>query len=198
MLRVLVFVSLVVASFAADAQYRRQQPASLTSYTYVEGSFGRIDLDDTSLDVDGDGPGIAVSFSVNENFHVFGQFLTADANFGVDVDILEFGGGYHNDISRYLNVYGNVGFLKLEAAANLIGRADEDGLFGGIGVRGMVSEAVELYGGLDYIDFDNSDGQTRSTAGFHLSLTESFGVGLKAIFWDDVNIFQVNARVYFE
>ena len=31
-----------------------------------------------------------------------------------------------------------------------------------------------------------------------MRLTEILGVGLKATFWDDVNIYQFNARFYFE
>ena len=67
-----------------------------------------------------------------------------------------------------------------------------------MGLRGAVSEAVELYGGLDYIDFDEADGETRANAGSLLALNERLGVGIEANLWDDVNIFQLHARYYFE
>ncbi len=168
------------------------------NYDYVQGTFGRVDLDGSGLDADGDGLGFSASFSINDDFHVFGEYQTADLNFGVDVNILELGGGYHTDISPYLSLNANVGYLEVEASASGIGSADADGLFVGLGLRGEVSDAVELYGGLDYIDFDGADGETRANAGFILSLTDALGVGIEANLWDDVNIFQLHARYYFQ
>jgi len=190
MLRSLVSVLLIALSLSVNAQ--------TVSYDYIQGSFGRVDLDGSGLDADGDGLGLTASFSINNDFHVFGEYQTADLNFGVDVTILELGGGYHTQISPHLSVNANVGYLKIDAAASGIGSADADGLFVGLGMRGAVSEAVELYGGLDYIDFDNADGETRANAGFILALTDALGVGIEANLWDDVNIFQLNARYYFE
>lgn len=190
MLRSLVSALLLALSVSVSAQ--------TISYDYIQVSFGRVDLDGAGLDADGDGLGISGSFSLNDDFHVFGEYQTADLNFGVDVDILEIGGGYHTEISPHLGLYANVGYLEIEASAAGIGSADADGLFVGLGMRGAVSEAVELYGGLDYIDFDGTDGETRANAGFILSLTEELGIGIEASLWDDVNIFQLNARYYFE
>jgi hypothetical protein len=51
---------------------------------------------------------------------------------------------------------------------------------------------------LDYIDFDEADGETRANAGSLLALNERLGVGIEANLWDDVNIFQLHARYYFE
>ena len=186
MLRSVLITLLVAVSASAGAQG--------IDYDYVQGSYGRVDLDSVGLDVDGDGFGLSASFSIDENFHVFGEYQTADFNFGADLDLMELGVGYHTDISPNLGVYANLGYVDLETN---VGGGD-DGFSAGLGLRGAVSDAVELYGGLDYIDFDNSDSETRSTAGFILALTQRFGLGLKASFWDDVNIYQVNARLYFE
>jgi len=145
---------LMVILFAFSASVGAQG----TNFNYVQGSYGRVDLDDAVVDVDGDGLGVSASLEIDENFHVFGEYQTADIDFGVDLTLMSIG----------------------------------------IGLRGAVSEAVELYGGLDYIDFDDSDSETRANAGFILSLTETLGVGLRATLWDDVNVFQINARLYFE
>jgi opacity protein-like surface antigen len=182
-------VILVVFSASVGAQG--------TNFNYVQGSYGRVDLDDAVLDVDGDGLGVSASFEIDENFHVFGEYQTADIDFGVDLTIMELGVGYHTNISPHMDVYANLGYVDFEADAG-IGSADDSGFSIGIGLRGAVSEAVELYGGLDYIDFDDSDSETRANAGFILSLTETLGVGLRATLWDDVNVFQVNARLYFD
>ena len=189
MLRSVLVVILVAFSASVSAQG--------SNYNYLQGSYGRVDLDDSVLDVDGDGLGLSGSFEIDENFHIFGEYQTAEMNFGIDLEIMEIGVGYHTNVSPNMDVYANLAYIDIEADAG-IGSADDSGFSLGIGLRGAVSEAVELYGGLDYIDFDESDSETRANAGFLLSLTETLGVGLKATLWDDVNVFQVNARLYFE
>jgi hypothetical protein len=107
------------------------------------------------------------------------------------------GAGYHTSISNNLDMYANLGYLKFETDGGA-SSADDDAFTVGLGLRGAVSDAVELFGGLDYVDFDNSDSETRANAGFVMALTDTIGVGLKATFWDDVNIYQLNARLYFD
>jgi len=166
------------------------------NYDYIQGSYGEMDLDPGGFD--GDGFGLSASFGVADNFHLFGEYQTADIGFGVDLNLLELGGGYHTEISPNLNMYANLGYINVELDGGGLGGGDQDGLFVGLGLRGMVSDDVELYGGLDYIDFDESGGEVRSTAGFMFTLTDSVGVGLKASLWDDINIYQLNVRLYFQ
>ena len=186
MMRSILAILLIAFSVSVNAQGH--------NYNYVQGSYGRVDLDVPGLDVDGDGFGFAASFAIDENFHIFGSYQTADFNFGVDLDLMEFGAGYHTDISPNLDVYANLGYLEFDAG----GGSDEDAFTIGLGLRGYVSDAVELYGGLDYVDFDDSDSETRANAGFMMGLTENLGVGIEASFWDDVNIYLLSARYYFE
>ena len=188
MVRSIVLMLLVAFSASVSAQG--------LSYNYVQGSYGRVDLDGPGLNVDGDGLGLSALFAIDDNFHVFGEYQTADMDFGVDLSLLELGAGYHTNISPNLDVYANLGYVNVEADAGFAS-SDEDGFSIGLGLRGGVSEAVELYGGLDYVDFD-TDSETRANAGFVLALNSNWGVGMKATFWDDVNIYQLNARWYFE
>jgi len=188
MLRSVFMVILIAFSATVAAQG--------TNFNYVQASYGRVDLDASSLDVDGDGLGVSGSLEIDENFHVFGDYQAADIDFGTDLTILEIGVGYHTNLSPFMDVYANLAYIDIEADA-LIGSADDSGLSMGIGLRGSISEAVELYGGLDYIDFNDSDSETRANAGILLSLTETLSLGLRATLWDDVNVFQINARMYF-
>ena len=87
MLRSILITLLVAFSASVGAQG--------IDYDYMQGSYGRVDLDSVALDVDGDGFGLSASFSIDENFHVFGEYQTADLNFGADLDLLELGVGYH-------------------------------------------------------------------------------------------------------
>ena len=168
------------------------------SYNYLQGSFGQVDVDDAGIDVDGDGLGISGLFAIDQNFHLFGEYQTADLDFGVDLNTWEFGVGYHSSMSPNLDVIGNLGYFNVELDTPGFGSPDDGGLLVGLGLRGKVSSAVELYGGLDYVDFDDSDGETRAHAGFLLGLTPTFGLGLKLSLWDDFNIYQLNARIEFD
>jgi hypothetical protein len=205
MLRSVLLMFLVAFSVSVNAQG--------VNYNYVQGSYGLVNLDGPGLDVDGDGFGLSASFAIDENFHVFGEYQSADSSFVGDLDLMEFGVGYHTNISPNMDVYANLGYLEFETygggggggcpigvacTSSGGGAGDNDALAVGLGLRGAVSEAVELFGGIDYIEFDDSHNETRANAGFVLRLTEKLGVGLKATFWDDVNIYQFNARFYFE
>jgi hypothetical protein len=185
MLRSILTILLVAFSVSANAQGH--------NYNYLQGSYGRVDIDSAGQDADGEGLGLAASFAIDEYFHVYGEYQTADFSPG-DIDLLEIGIGYHTNISPNLDVFANLGYLEFDAS----GSADDDAFSIGLGLRGAVSDAVELYGGLDYVDFDDGDGETRANAGFMMNLTGSLGVGIKASFWDDVNIYQLNLRYYFE
>ena len=203
MLRSVLLMFLVTFSVSVNAQG--------VSYNYVQGSYGLVNLDGPGLDFDGDGFGLSASFAIAENFYVFGEYQAADSNFVGDLDLMELGVGYHMDISPNMDVYANLGYLEFETygggggcpigvacTSGGGGAGDDDALAVGLGLRGAVSEAVELFGGIDYIEFDDSHNDTRANAGFVLHLTEKMGVGLKATFWDDVNMYQFNARFYFE
>ncbi|MGY8794435.1 MAG: hypothetical protein ACKVJN_04800, partial [Woeseiales bacterium] len=126
MLRSLISILLLLLSVSVSAQ--------TVSYNYIQATFGRVDLDSTNFDADGDGIGFAASFSIDDDFHVFAEYQTADLNFGVDVTILEFGGGYHTEIWPNINLSANVGYLEIDGSG--IGSANPDGLFVGLGLRG--------------------------------------------------------------
>ena len=106
MLRSLVSILLLVLSVSVSSQ--------TVSYDYIQASFGRVDFDSNNFDADG--LGFSASFSIDDDFHVFGQHQTADLSFGVDINILELGGGYHTEISRNLNLSANVGYLEINGS----------------------------------------------------------------------------------
>ncbi len=70
-------------------------------------------------------------------------------------------------------------------------------MLAGIGLRAALTDRVELYGGLDYIDFD-SDGETRFNAGFLFGITDTITAGAKASIWEDIDVYQLNVRFDFE
>lgn len=183
---------IILAMFSASAA------AQGLSYNYVQGSYGRVDLDDSTFNADGDGLGINGSYAFSENFHLAGEYQTAEMDSGVDLSLLEINLGYHATISENLDLVAQIGYLNVDVDASGIVAADDDGFLIGGGVRAALADNVELNGGLDYVDFDAGDGEMRANAGFLIGLTDELAVGLKATFWDDVNIYQISLRLYFE
>ena len=168
-------------------------------YTYLQGSYGQITFDDALLDVDGDGFGISGSYAATDSIHIYGEYQTADLDFGVDLDFLEAGVGYHMSVSERLDIVAELGYIQVELGAPGFPSFDEDGLTLGVALRGMASEALELNGGVDYVEFNDADadGETRFNVGFQYNFTETFSAGASATVWDDFNIIKLSARYNF-
>ena len=166
-------------------------------YNYLQGSYGTASIDDSVIDVDGDGFGISGSFAFANNFHASAEYQTLGMDFGVDLNVLEVAFGYHTSLSENLDFTAQLGFLNAEIDAGAGGSVEDDGLLAGIGLRAAMTDRVELYGGLDYIDFD-SEGETRFNAGFLFGITDTITAGAEASIWEDINVYQLNVRFDFE
>ena len=166
-------------------------------YNYLQVSYGAVSFDDSIIDVDGDGLGVAGSYGFHPDFYVAGEYQTADMDFGIDLNILELAVGYHTPLSDQLDFTAELGWVEAEVDSGF-GSADDDGFMLGAGLRGQLTDAVELNGGIDYIDFDQGGGETRANAGFLFDLTETLTVGAEASFWDDINVYQLNLRWDFQ
>ena len=189
MARSILLIFLVVFSASVGAQ--------ALSYDYLQASYGTASIDDPVLNIDGDGFAISGSFAFSNDFYVSAEYQTIGMDFGVDLNVLEAAFGYHTSLSENLDFTAQLGFLNAEVEASGFGSVDDDGLLAGIGLRAAVTDRVELYGGLDYIDFD-SDGETRFNAGFLFGITDTITAGAKASIWDDIDVYQLNVRFDFE
>ena len=153
MTRSVLVLFLCVFSSAASAQF--------LGYQYIQGGLGKVDIDSSLANTEGDGLSITGSMIINQHFHVSGDFQTTDLNSGGDLDLLEIRGGYHATISPSLDVVGQVGYAMIEHS----GVFDSSGFIVGLGLRGALNNNMELYGGLDYVNLDDIDSQTRANAG---------------------------------
>ena len=185
MTRSVLVLFLCVFSSAASAQN--------LGYQFIQAGLGNVDIDSSLANTEGDGLSISGSMIINKDFHVAGEYQTTDLDSGGDLDLLEIRGGYNATISPNLDIVGHVGYAMIEHS----GVFDSSGFVVGLGLRGGLNRNMELYGGLDYVNLDDIDSQTRASAGFLLNLTENLGIGMRAVLWDDFNQFQINARFYF-
>ena len=169
------------------------------SYNYVELGYQHAELDGdfAGISVDGDGFGISGSFEVGESWFIAASYDTLGFDFDVDLDQLAVGGGFYMDLSDRADFYAALSYIQAEISAPGLGSADEDGYGVAVGVRGMVTDKVELNGSLSYSDLgDGADG-TSFGAGALYSFTETFALGVALETDDDVTVYGIGARFYF-
>jgi hypothetical protein len=165
-------------------------------YNFVQASYGQYDID--GVNVDGDGFGIGGSVAISDRFHLFGSYATADFDFGVDMNTLTAGLGYNTPINDAVDIIASVAYVSAEVKVPGFGSVDDNGYGLGLGLRGMASPAVELNGGISYVDFGgNSDSDTSFGAGFLYHFSEAFALGLSGDWGDDVSSYQLNGRLSF-
>lgn len=172
--------------------------AETPSYNYIEGYYQRVEIDDDFVpSLDGDGFGVGGSYEIAENWHVFGGYSTFGLDFDVDLKELAIGAGYHADISDAASFYTNLAYIDAEIDVLGLGSIDDNGYGVMVGVRGMVSERLELDGNLSYVDLgDGSDGTAFGASALY-ALSDSFSLGLTAGFDEDATTYGLVGRFYF-
>lgn len=191
MYRFIAVLSLLTLSVPAMAQG--------VSYNYIQGTYQQVDLDDdsSSLDVDGDGFGIAGSFEIGDQFHVFGGYNATGFDFDVDLDELTIGGGFHTSLTDKVDFVANLAWVQFDVSTPF-GSADEDGIGASIGLRGMATPNFELAGAIQYVDLGSDAGDDTSIIGeAWYSFTPQFAVGVNLGLGDDITRYGLGARVYF-
>jgi opacity protein-like surface antigen len=169
------------------------------SYNFIELGYQKADLDDdlAGFSVDGDGFGIGGSFEVGESWFIGVGYSTIGFDFGIDLDQISVGGGYHAGLSDRTDFFATLSYLSVEVSASGFGSIDEDGYGVAIGVRSMLTDNVELNGSLGYSDLgDGADG-TAFNVGALYSFTESFAVGFDIGIEEDFTLYGIGGRFYF-
>ena len=186
MLRSLGLISLL--ALAAPAM------ADDLSYNFLEFGYAQIDVDD--LNVDGDGFAIGGSFEVGDQMFVSAGYGAADLDFGIDLDELFVGLGFHTPVGDNVDFVGTISYVSVEASAGGFS-ADDDGFGASVGLRAMVSDVVELAGGINYVDLSDSGDDTSFGGSAWYYFTDTFALGLQADFGDDISSYGIGARLFF-
>lgn len=166
------------------------------SYNYLQVGYQKAELDVDGFDIDGDGFGIGGSFELNDNFFALVDYGTADFDFDVEASTLSAGVGYHSGISPTTDFFVALSFVKAEVEIPGFGSVDEDGFGATIGLRGMISDQVELFGAVSYVDLGNDD-NTSIGGGAWYKLTDTFALGANLQTDEDVTSYGVAARLHF-
>ena len=149
-----------------------------------------------NYDKDVDGVALRASFEITDQVFVFGSFSNQSTSiFDNDVDLMSFriGAGYAWPIAKNVDVFGKVGYGRVEAdvpGPNL----SDDGYTLGVGMRGRVLEQLELEGAVNYTDLNDSGDDTSLGLAARYFFTPRFAGGLEGEFGDNVDTYGVNVR----
>jgi hypothetical protein len=157
------------------------------------------------VDVDGDGLGIRGSFELTPAFHLFASYAdqSFDVGAGADVDgqSLSVGAGYAWTLHPQVDLVGNVAYLRDEYDVQLSGVGsgsfEDDGFGVGGYVRGRPIEQLELTGGLNFVDYDETGSDTFFTAGARFFFTPMFAAGLDISLNSDNTTYILGGRINF-
>lgn len=169
------------------------------SYSYIEAGYQEVDLDaGGGINADGDGYGVAGSVAVSDNWFIFASYSDFDLESVIDLSSLSAGAGYHSAISGRTDWFAALSYETAEVSAPGFGSFDDNGYGVTLGLRSMVSESLELYGNVGYVDLgDGADG-TAFGAGLWYTVAGNFALGLGASFDDDVTVYGAGFRLYFD
>jgi hypothetical protein len=191
--RTLPLMAVLLLPAVGLAQETQIQPFN---YSYVELSYDESDFDlGGGGDIDGDGLTVSGSYEINDDWHAYASYGSADLDFGIDIDTLAIGAGYRYPLQDDLDIYGRVLYISSDVDAPGPGDADEDGLGLQVRLRFRVSDEFEVEGGIQHVDVFDSDTSLQAMARYHF--TENFSAGIALTFAGDTDTFGINARYSF-
>lgn len=158
------------------------------SYNYVYLGLGTVDVDNSNND--GTGLGIGGTYAVNDQFHVFGDYQSAD------LTTWDAGLGYHMGLNEKVDLVASLSYnyFKIDVGG---GSADDSGLGLGVGLRFAAGNDMEVDAGIDYVDYSDSGSDTAFSAGFLYNFNTQFTVGLHGSWGNNFSSYVFSGRYYF-
>jgi hypothetical protein len=172
------------------------------SYNYIELGYQKIDFDEElspGVSIDGDGFGVAGSFEVGESWFVGVGYSQADFDLGIDsidFDEIAAGIGWHTTMSNNSDFYALLQYVRAEASLSGFPSVDEDGIGFEIGVRGMVTDNIEIGGSIGYVDLGDAGDGTTFGANVLYNFTDNFAAGVFLDFDEDTTGYGAGVRFY--
>jgi hypothetical protein len=187
----------IVPLMIAAASLSTTVAADGLNYNYVEIGYVSASIDDSVFSVDGDGVGIAGSFSISDNFHIVASYADLDYDFDINEKSYDFGLGGNFSLGKNLDLVGAVTYVSAEVSQPFLGSFDDNGYGLYVGLRGLATEKIELFGGVDYLDLSDSGSTTTVSVGAGYNFTDNFQVGGGYSNNSDGNSYTIGIRFFF-
>ncbi len=145
------------------------------SYSFVDLGYAETDIDGVGPSADGFGLRGSVGFA--EHYFAFAEYSSLSVQ-NVDIDQTVVGIGGHYGLTESLDLVGRAGWFRIDLSAPGGFSADDDGYLLDLGLRGRVTEGVELEGGVRYSDLGGNNGDDTSVfvgGRFHFNKTWAIG-----------------------
>ncbi len=168
------------------------------SYNYGQLGYQWTTLEDVlpGLDVDGDGFGFGGAFEVGDSGFIQAGYQHTSFDFGITFEQISVGIGYHAALSQRTDFFAALSYVKAEVLVVGGGSASENGYGATIGVRGMVTEKLELDGAISYVDLGNGADGTAFGAAAIYNFTDIFSLALDVGVEEDEISYGLGVRVY--
>jgi hypothetical protein len=161
------------------------------SYNYVEAGYLQVDPDNSNNELDG--WALRGSLAITDMWHLIADFNTLDPDFGGSFDSYRVGAGLNYGINATVDLVGRASWVRLDGAG------DADGYGLQALVRSQVAPGFELEGGVDFVDFGGSNGDTTSfIAAGRYFFTPVFAAGLSLGINDDAKTYGAEFRFNFK
>lgn len=172
--------------------------ADSSSYTFLEAGYQSVNLDlSGGREVDGEGFGLSGSFEIGDNMFGFASYSDTGFDFNVDTTQLQLGLGWRTALTDRTDFFALAAYVDVEADAQGAGSFDQSGYGVGIGVRSDVTDMIQLYGEIDYVNLGSGSDSTAVDGGIWFNFSDSFAFGLSVGVDDDLTSYGASARLYF-
>lgn len=189
-----IFIPILLLSIVFQAQAQAQ--VQTLNYSFVELGYNDTSIDVNGTDIDGDGFYGEASFEVSNSVFIGAGIGKLSYDFGIDQDVFELGIGAHTPLSRQTDLYGTVSYLDAEVSQALLGSTDDTGYALAVGIRHLLTDALEIAGAINYVDIFNDD-----STGLNLEaryyFTELVSSGLEYSTTDNADGLSLSIRINF-
>lgn len=177
---------LVAASIAAFLMLPALSLAEAPSYTYIEGGFIDVSIDNAS-DFDDDGFFAGGSYG-GKHFHAFAEFQSVG-----DLDSWEVGGGWQGLLGEKADLVARITFQDIDIDFNnTFADIDDNGTLVSVGVRWQIMKILEINGFVSAADFDDIEDDFILDVNAILTFGK-FGIGAG---WETSDEDRDTARIY--
>lgn len=198
----LLALALAAAPFAASA-------ATPLSYTYVEGGFNQLYLDETHAS----GAYLNGSYDIGSGFNAIASIKRVEnaefvgtSHFDERITQSELGLGYHTPIGASADFIAELAWARFDLSADLDNANVVDGQGtggrGAIGIRGSITDKVEGLLKANYYDGNDFEGTWTGSVGAQFNINPTWGITAEiehGDFADDLEAtrYQIGVRASF-